>query len=163
MMPILTWSVIAGVLGLAYLTLESALGIHDSYYTYADKVLWLILAPVCAIGAMIHTRARTIGAVSYGKSLVVGISTSALSAVILLGVWLLYVYVLDPQYLPIIALRADTDAAAKGYSDIQRAQIIEFSLMLFKQPVFSIVCLLLPTVSGTITSAIAAFGTKRAS
>lgn len=161
MIRVLIWSVLAGGLGLAYLTIESASGMHDSYTTYATSVLWLVLAPICAIGAMIHNRASSEHAVRYSKSLKIGLMTSSAAAVVLLGVWLLYINVLDPQYLSIPMLVADAEATALGYNEIQRAQKINAAVMIFSQPGFSIVCLLLPTVSGAIASALAAIGIRK--
>ena len=161
MIPLM-WGAIAGGLGLVWLTLETALAGEGGAVSTSTTGLWLILGPVCAVGAMVHVR-RTVEAYPYGKALFAGFYTTFVAALTLLGVWILYVSVLNPEFFrQMLESVADESRQAGDTEQVVVVRVKAASLM-FSAPAFYLIGFFIPMFSGAVASLIAAFGVRRKS
>jgi len=159
-MRALIWGAIAAAAGLAWITIESVIGLHDSATSYGPTILWLIIPPVCAIGAMTQERlsAQTI---TYGQVVKTGLVTSAMSGVILCLVWVLFTQLLDPDYLNMMVRSIAMKSTAMGEHEGVTAERIRMARMIFDGATFYVIGLLMPMITGTIASFIGGLGLQK--
>ena len=160
-MKTLIWAAGAGVVGLVWITLESILGMHDDGTSYAPNLLWLIVPPLCAIGAMVHLR-LTADSITYGQSAKTGIMTGVYAGGILLVVWVFVTQLLAPEYLDMMIRSVARQSSDLGETQAMTAQRIKMARVIFTVPTFYILGLLLPAVTSAIASFMAALALQKA-
>lgn len=160
-MVALVWALLQAILSLLWLVVESALGWHEQGVVHAHEILWFIIPPVCAVGAMVHDRLRTQGAVRYLQAVKAGAMATVAGMATTLAVWALYVQVLDPGFFAVHELSASVRAKQAGMNPVQTEQIVRAARVIFSSPGFYMVSAVLPLISGILASLIAAFGIRR--
>jgi len=126
----------------------------------ATTVLWLIVNPVIAVGAMVQAR-KTLSQYPYGAAVKVGLLTSLTGAAGLLLVWLLFAGVFDPNYLVDSVIAVGESAKASGENETMVQTRMSAALLIFSTPTFYLISFFIPLFSGCVASLIAAIGVKR--
>lgn len=160
-MVIVIWALVQATLGLTWLIVESVLGWHESGVIHAHEVLWFILPPICAVGAMVQRRFRSEEPILYMQSVRTGLFTTIAGTIATLGIWALYVHFLDTEFLALHEASAVARAQAMGMHEQGVQQMAAAARAIFSVPAFYIVSTLLPCVAGALASFIAAVGLRR--
>ncbi len=90
MIPVL-WGLIVAVVDLLWLLAELGLGMLDGGYSYSTTVLWLIVPPIGAVGAMAHARKLAEGPIGYWRAVRSGVLATLIGVVGAVAVWALFV------------------------------------------------------------------------
>lgn len=160
-MVALVWALIQAILSLGWLVIEFALGWHDVGIIHAQEVLWLYIPPVCTVGAMVHDRMRTQGAVGYLQAIKTGVLATLLATTLTLLVWFVYISFLEPGFLELHEVSTAMRAKAEKMHPRQAQAALTAARLIFSVPNFYIVSALVPTLVGLVASLIAAFGIRR--
>lgn len=165
-MVALVWALLQAILSLLWLVVESALGWHEQGVVHAHEILWFIIPPVCAVGAMVHDRYRTAGVkadflANFLLAFKTGVLTTLAGDTLTLIVWFLYISVLDPDFFSVHEMSAVIRAKQAGMNPLQTEQILQAARVIFSVPAFYVVSAVLPLISGIPASLIAAFGIRR--
>lgn len=160
-MVAMVWALVQAVLSLLWLLIEILLGWHAEGVVHAHEVLWFIIPPVVAVGAMVHNLLRTQGAVTYLRSLKAGLLTTLTGTIASVIIWGVYIAVLDPGFLDLHEASAIMRAKAGGMNEMQVAQMARAARTIFSVPTFYIVSIALPMVAGSLSCLVAAIGIRR--
>ncbi len=154
------WAGICGALGLIYFTLEAMLGRVEQGTSAEMQVLWLILCPICVVGAMIHDRAIQ-PSYTYRNACMTGIVTALYSSVALLLVWIVISLVLMPDYADLVVRGVQVRSQASGEIPFYTEQRVKMAGMLVKAPMIYVLGFVVPLLTGSITSVVAAIGLRK--
>ncbi|MCU0331566.1 MAG: DUF4199 family protein [Candidatus Kapabacteria bacterium] len=160
-MVILLWAGIHALLGSIWLLLESALGLHEQYYTVADIVVLVAIPALCAIGAAVHERLRTQGTFPFGLALRTALGTLALGTVVMAGLWILLTLQVIPGFTDMIGERARMQSEALGHPPQQVILNMAVALQLYTFPGVLFFTLVVPLLSGSVASIVACLGIRR--
>lgn len=156
----LLWGAICGVLALVWCMVESMSGRMQAGDSAETHALWLILAPICAIGAMVHGR-RIQPIFGYKQAVALGLLTTVYSATFLVVVWVLLTTLLVPDYQLYVETGITMRSIRAGENMQQLAQRIQSTRMLRTPPMLYAISFLVPAVVGSITSVVAALGLRQ--
>ena len=158
-MKAILWGVASGVLGLLWFMVEGMSGRLQAGSSIETPVMWLVLTPLVAVGAMVQQR-RMSTVFTYMQAVRVGVVASIWSALSLLIVWIVITTILVPEYQSYIEAGITMRVIRAGENVQQLAQRIKFSRMIYTPPTLYVVSTLIPLVVGSLTSCIAAIGLK---
>ena len=159
MKPVI-WAAISGAVGLAWITMESVIGMHADDTSYATTMLWLIIPPVCSIGAMAHQRMNA-DTLTYGQVLKTGFLTAIYGGLVLGVVWFIVAQVLAPDYPEMMIRSVAAKSIAAGEDPLATAQRVKMGRMLFDDTTILLLGGLMPVVTGSIASLVAALGLQK--
>lgn len=164
MMITILWGAASAVVGLLWFMVETMAHRIQAGHSIETPILWLVLTPIAAVGAMVMLR-RDGSFVTYGSAVRTGVVASLWSAGFLLIVWVLVTTVFVPEYLSFKEEGMTMTVLRSGENIQQLAHRIKFTRMVYSPPMLYVLSVLLPLASGIVTSIIAAIGlrTKRAS
>lgn len=152
MIPVL-WGLIVAVVDLLWLLAELGLGMHDAGYSHATFVLWVIIPAAGSIGSMIHMRKLAEDPYGYWRAVRTGMLTTLIGAVAALGVWILFVKSIEPDFFRIMIDYAMMVAkAAPNVTKFYLAAQLTNALLIFSSPNFYIIGVAVPLVVGTLVS-----------
>lgn len=161
MIPVL-WGLIVAVGDLLWLLAELGLGMLDGGYSYSTTVLWLIVPPIGAVGAMAHARKLAEGPFGYWRAVRSGVLATLLGTIGAVAVWALFVLVIEPMYFSImIDYSMMVAKAAPNVTKQYLAAQLTASLLIYSIPNFFIVSAVLPMISGSLAALIAGAGLRR--
>jgi Protein of unknown function (DUF4199) len=160
-MVVLLWASIHLTLGSVWLLLESALGMHEDYTTYADMVVLVTIPAICAIGSAVHERFRTDGSFPYLAALKTSLLTLALGSIVMAGLWMVLTMVVMPGYTDMVAERARMRAESQGLAPDQVLMNMAIAVQVHTFPVVVFFTIVLPLLSGGLASVLAAIGIRK--
>lgn len=153
------WGLASAVVGLLWFMVESMSGRLQDGTSAETQVLWLILTPIAVVGAMVHAK-RQKQEYPFKRALRDGVLTSVWSAVFLLVVWIALVTVLVPEYQSYKESGTTLNVLRSKENINQLAQRIKFARMVYAPPTLYVVSVLLPLLTGIVTSCVVGIGLR---